>query len=63
MGIHDIAAARSHRSAARPLANAPLRQRLAFKNLKIGQPQNHAKKKEKESAHQQDQPLSYGGSR
>ena len=63
MGIHDIAAARGDRSAARPLANAPLRERPAFKHLQIDKPQKHAKKKEKESAHQQGQPLSYGGSR
>lgn len=61
--IHNAAAPRGNDTAARPLRHAASGERLGLHNLQLEQPRRHAKKEEKESAHQQNQPLSYGGSR
>ena len=61
--IDDAAAPCGDDAAAGPLGDAALREHLGLRDLQIAQPRNHAKKEEKESAHQQNQPLSYGGSR
>ena len=61
--IHNVSAPRGHHAAARPLLHAAGGQLLLPHDLHIDKPRANAKKEEKESAHQQDQPLSYGGSR
>ena len=61
--IHNIAAPGRNNTASRPLAHAPRGQFSTSCDLQIRKTNDHAKKKEEESAHQQDHPLSYGGSR
>lgn len=63
VGIHNVSAPRGNHAAARPLFHAAGSQLFLPHDLQIDKPHANAKKEEKESAHQQNQPLSYGGSR